>query len=156
MTYDQRAIRVVSGVLRHPRHPDLVLMGLRLADGFRPNLWELPGGKVDLGEGPRRALEREFSEELDVSVQARDLLATGVVHADLLVLISAYELLLDPDLAIDIHGLRDFSCMSMAAHQELRWVSLEFAVERMPCSPGFYVHYPFLEHWMTDRISGVR
>lgn len=47
--------RVVSGALIHDGR---VLMGLRKKSGLRPDLWELPGGKVDPDESPHEALRR--------------------------------------------------------------------------------------------------
>lgn len=36
--------------------------------------WELPGGRIEIGESPRQCVEREIREELDVQVSAGDLL----------------------------------------------------------------------------------
>lgn len=36
--------------------------------------WELPGGRIEIGESPRQCVEREIREELDVAVTAGDLL----------------------------------------------------------------------------------
>ena len=36
--------------------------------------WELPGGRIEIGESPRQCVEREIREELDVVVRAGDLL----------------------------------------------------------------------------------
>lgn len=36
--------------------------------------WELPGGRIEIGESPRQCVEREIREELDVAVSAGELL----------------------------------------------------------------------------------
>ena len=41
-----------------------VLCAQRGAGGALPGLWEFPGGKIEEGENPREALEREIVEEL--------------------------------------------------------------------------------------------
>lgn len=38
--------------------------------------WEFPGGKIEDGETPQRALVREIKEELDIIVEVGDLIAT--------------------------------------------------------------------------------
>ncbi len=38
--------------------------------------WEFPGGKIELGETPQQALEREIQEELSAIIHVGDLLTT--------------------------------------------------------------------------------
>lgn len=45
-----------------------VLLARRSAGGPHGGLWEFPGGKVEDGESPEAALEREIREELGVEV----------------------------------------------------------------------------------------
>jgi 8-oxo-dGTP diphosphatase len=47
-----------------------VLACRRAAHKASPGVWEFPGGKVEVGEDPFEALEREIQEELGLSCQA--------------------------------------------------------------------------------------
>src|SRR5579872_3294122 len=59
-------VTVVAGVIE--RAGD-ILIAQRKRTGQHPLKWEFPGGKVEAGEAPERALIRELAEEL--GIQAR-------------------------------------------------------------------------------------
>jgi len=40
------------------------------SETFLPGYYEMPGGKVDFGENPADAIEREFKEEVGLNVKA--------------------------------------------------------------------------------------
>lgn len=64
----QPHVHVAVGVLINAKQE--VLIALRPAESHQGGLWEFPGGKVEDGESVRHALNREFEEELAISVQA--------------------------------------------------------------------------------------
>ena len=58
-------IRVVAAVLRRG---DALLVGRRPSAKRHGGLWEFPGGKVEPGETPADAAQRELAEELELRV----------------------------------------------------------------------------------------
>ena len=69
MSRPRRVLLVVAGVLVREGK---VLLAKRPPGTAFEGLWELAGGKVEPGETPTEALEREWEEELGVSVLASE------------------------------------------------------------------------------------
>lgn len=62
----RRFIRVVGAVLVDGNK---VLIVRRPPQDKGAGLWEFPGGKIENGESPEQALQREIEEELALSIQ---------------------------------------------------------------------------------------
>lgn len=63
----ERRIEVVAGVIWSPQR-DAVLLSRRHPDQHQGDRWEFPGGKIEAGETPAAALQRELREELSIDV----------------------------------------------------------------------------------------
>lgn len=83
-------IDVAVAVLQ--REDGCVLLADRPEDKIHAGFWEFPGGKIDVGESPRQALDRELHEELGIEPE--------VVHP-WMTCIFAY-----PDLSVRLHCQR--------------------------------------------------
>ncbi|HQB84376.1 MAG TPA: NUDIX domain-containing protein, partial [Candidatus Rifleibacterium sp.] len=59
----RKTIEVAAAVLIHDNR---VLLAKRRG-GHLDNLWEFPGGKLEVGESAEHAAKRELHEELDIS-----------------------------------------------------------------------------------------
>lgn len=71
-------LQVVAGIIQIN---DYILLCRRHAKSRRfPLRWEFPGGKVEAGESPREALDRELDEELGISVIKAELLMRYPYH----------------------------------------------------------------------------
>lgn len=76
---------VGAAIVRHAR----VLAARRTTPPEAAGRWELPGGKVEVGETPLAAIEREIAEELGCDIEVTDWLGSRSVIADSFVLIVA-------------------------------------------------------------------
>ncbi len=54
----------------------LYFLAKRKPGGDLGGKWELPGGKLEKGESPSQAMEREWLEELEIHVSTGDLVTT--------------------------------------------------------------------------------
>lgn len=69
----QVPVQVCAAVIRHQSK---ILLTLRPEDKKLGGYWEFPGGKIEAGESPQFALQRELREEIDIEVSVGELLET--------------------------------------------------------------------------------
>lgn len=100
--------------------------------------WEFPGGKVDSGEVPRDALEREIMEELGIEVAPRAVVAS---------LSHDYA---DRHVALDIWdcGVVEPSKIVPSEHDEIRWLDRHSlgSVKWLPADE------PLIREWVENGI----
>jgi 8-oxo-dGTP diphosphatase len=70
-------IPVVTGLLRKNGK---VLLGQRPQGNSLAGQWEFPGGKIEIGESPEKALERELREELSIEAEIGELRLANTHH----------------------------------------------------------------------------
>lgn len=94
-----------------------VLFGLRMPQGEMGARWELPGGKVEEGEGPRQAIRREFSEELGLVPRIGEaLVSTKFNHHK-------------TEFSVELYVLAVSAAPRQhPEHQELSWMSVQQAL----------------------------
>lgn len=110
-----------------------VLMAKRPIDKVLPGQWELPGGKVDLGESEHAALKREVQEELDLRVSVGRLISTAAFTWDARVHMLLYECV----------ALIPHRTAKPLASTRLDWCDPAYMSRHYPCCPSLF-------SWFTD------
>lgn len=83
-------INVVAGILRD--RDNRILIARRNPDKTQGGKWEFPGGKVEMGELPAEALERELNEEFGIQTKTIKYLGRNEhQYEEVLVNLIAYE-----------------------------------------------------------------
>ena len=94
MQTKNKIIEVVVGIIRNENKE--ILIAKRQQDQFMPNYWELPGGKIEVGEDSFSALSRELYEEIGITVKDCSLITKSVTTIQTRRLIYQYTILKTP------------------------------------------------------------
>lgn len=105
-------VHVAVGVIKNQAGE--ILIAKRHKKAHQGDLWEFPGGKVEVGENIQQALSRELKEELNINVQqASPLIKINHQYSDLSV-------------CLDVWLVDDFSGEVKACEgQPIRWTSIK-------------------------------
>jgi len=76
--------------------------------------WELPGGKIELGESPEQCLKREIQEEFGIVINVHNFLAENIYHYNhISIRLLAYQISWES------------GSMLPVAHDEIAWSDYE-------------------------------
>ena len=102
---------VVAAIIRKENK---VLLGQRPPGKSLGGLWEFPGGKIELGESPEKALHRELKEELGIDADIGELrVVTTHNYGEVGVLLVFFEVNFWKGEPKNIY------------HSQLKWVTVE-------------------------------
>jgi 8-oxo-dGTP diphosphatase len=105
----EKPIQVTAAILESEGK---ILIAKRRKGGPFGGSWEFPGGRVEPGETPETALQRELREELGIETRVGELLATSLYDSTSL----SIELL-----AYQVSYLS--GKVRLADHDEIQWVA---------------------------------
>lgn len=72
-----KTIRVVAAIIRdRNKNGEPVIFATQRGYGDLKDGWEFPGGKIEEGETPQAALQREIMEELNTEINVGELIDT--------------------------------------------------------------------------------
>ena len=71
-----KTIRVAAAVICDSMQKKTRIFAAARGYGAFKGMWEFPGGKIEAGETPQQALEREIREELDTVIRVGERITT--------------------------------------------------------------------------------
>ncbi|WP_294749821.1 8-oxo-dGTP diphosphatase MutT [uncultured Exiguobacterium sp.] len=107
----KKHVQVVGAVIRNDHNE--ILCALRSSQMSLPNLWEFPGGKIEIHETPSQSLVREINEELKCKIKVKQPIEKTTYEYDAItVTLHTFEaeIVTGEPIAIE--------------HAELRWVAV--------------------------------
>jgi mutator protein MutT len=88
-----------------------ILLARRKAGKHMGEKWEFPGGKIDPGESPQKALSRELAEEFSIEAQIGEYLGSTEFRQD------------EIELEIQLYRAKHLAgTFTLHEHEEIRWV----------------------------------
>lgn len=108
----KKLVHVVGAIIENDKSE--IFCALRSPSMSLPNLWEFPGGKIELGETPEQTLLREIKEEFDCTIEVGQKFEdTTYEYENFIVRLETYKakLLQGTPIAVE--------------HADMRWVTRE-------------------------------
>ncbi|SKC61063.1 8-oxo-dGTP diphosphatase [Pseudoxanthomonas indica] len=104
-----RDLHVVAAVIQFSNK---ILAAKRLPGGPSGLKWEFPGGKVEKGESPQDALQREIREELSLEISVQQDIGTfATVIGDVRIHLQCFRCVAQSEVVV------------LSAHSEVMWCS---------------------------------
>ncbi len=160
----QDCIDVAAAVIRDD--DGRVLVTQRMPGRHLEGLWEFPGGKIEPGEAPNRALARELAEELGIETgPMRPVVSVTHEYAEKTVRLRLFELHSYAGVPegregqalqwVDVEALRELE-MPAADRPLVRLLDLDAHYSISPSPAGFGNPEAFLAGWQACLDAGFR
>ena len=129
-----KTINVVAAIIRDGNRVFATQRGY----GDYKDSWEFPGGKIETGETPQKALVREIKEELDTEIVVEDLLT--IIEYDY----PTFHLSMQCFWCQIVEGT-----LVLKEHEAARWLDLE-SIDSVDWLPADQIIIPLLKEKMED------